>query len=164
MDLRVYSLEDLILAAMKSEVESRDLYTSLADRVKNAMLKDRLKFLADEEEKHRDFFEALYKGEFPGMEITLPDGSPVPLPSVPISDEFTPISEVLESAMKAELAAGDFYTALAEFFADGEDIWKMLVYIAKMEMGHYNLLERELEIAREFETFDVEWPMVHEGP
>ena len=49
MDLTRYNLKDVILTAMKSEVDSRAVYEKLADRVENFMLKDRLKFLAGEE-------------------------------------------------------------------------------------------------------------------
>jgi rubrerythrin len=164
MDLSKYSLKDVLLTAMKSEVESRAVYEKLAGRVKNFMLKDRLKFLADEETKHYRFFEGFYAKEFPGEEIVLPDENPVPLPSVLVYDEGMPISEVISKAMDAELAARDFYTDMAGLFTDREETRRMLLYIAKMELGHYKLLEHEKELADEFETFDVDWPMVHEGP
>jgi len=53
MDLSGYTLEDLLLAAIKSEVESERIYSSLAGRVGNFFLKDRLNFLAGEERRHR---------------------------------------------------------------------------------------------------------------
>ena len=53
VDLKKYTLEELLLAAMKSEIESHTVYTTIADQVKNGLLKDKLKFLAKEEEKHR---------------------------------------------------------------------------------------------------------------
>lgn len=164
MDLTEFELEDVILTAMRSEVDSREVYEKLADRVKNFMLKDRFLFLASEEVKHYRFLENLYGREFPGKDIVLPAEAPVPLPSVLVYDEAMPISEVIASAMKAELAARDFYTDMADLYTDREEIRKMLLYIAKMELGHYKLLEHEKETAEEFETFEVEWPMVHEGP
>jgi len=51
MDLKKYTLEDLLLAAMKSEIESHAVYTSIATQVKNGLLKDKFKFLAQEEKK-----------------------------------------------------------------------------------------------------------------
>jgi rubrerythrin len=164
MDLSKYGLNDVVLTAMKSEIESRAVYEKLADRVRNFMLKDRLKFLADEETKHYRFFEEFYGKEFPGEGIVLPDENPIPLPSVLVYDEGIPISEVISSAMDAELAARDFYTDMAGLFTGREETRNMLLYIAKMELGHYKLLEHEKELADEFETFDVDWPMVHEGP
>jgi rubrerythrin len=164
MDLTKYSLDEVMLTAMKSEVDSREVYEKLANRVKNFMLKDRFLFLADEEVKHYRFLEGLYGREFPDKDVVLPAEAPVPLPSILVYDEAMPISEVVASAMDAELAARDFYTEMAGLFTDREEIRNMLLYIAKMELGHYKLLEHEKETAEEFETFDVEWPMVHEGP
>jgi len=65
VDLKKYTLEDLLLAAMKSEIESNTVYTKIAEQVKNGLLKDKMKFLAKEEAKHRKFIEQVYKGKFP---------------------------------------------------------------------------------------------------
>ena len=164
MDLSKYTLKDVVLTAMKSEVESRAVYEKLADRVKNFMLKDRLKFLAGEEAKHYRFFEEFYAKEFPGEEVVLPDENPVPLPSVLVYDEAMPISGVMAGAMDAELAARDFYTAMAGLFADRVETRNMLLYIAKMELGHYELLKVESESLERFEETNIHIPFIHEGP
>lgn len=165
MDLSIYSLEDLILTALKSEIESKEAYSRLADGVKNFVLKERLNFLAGEEEKHRGFFQRLYSRTFPGKKMAIPEGaSPVPLPKIKVDDESTPLSEILESAMEAEMAAHGFYTGLADRFEDQLDIKKMLLYIASMEMGHYKILEIERDNTKRFEDYDSEWPMMHAGP
>jgi rubrerythrin len=165
MDLSIYSLEDLILTALKSEMESKEAYSRLADSVKNFVLQERLKFLAGEEEKHRGFFEHLYSKSFPGKPVVLPKGkSPVPLPEVKIDAESMPLSEILESAMEAEVAAHDFYNKLTGRFEEQPEVKKMLLYIASMEMGHYKILEMERDNAKKFEDYDSEWPMMHVGP
>ena len=164
MDLSRFRLEDLLLSALKSEVDSKEVYSKLAERVKNFFLKDRLKFLAQEEEKHRIFFEALFTKNFPKKDIVVPEMTQVPLPKLKISTENVPISEVMESAMEAELAAHDFYISLSDRLTDDTAIKKTLLYIANMEMGHYKLLENERENAVEFEDFDQVWPMMHAGP
>jgi rubrerythrin len=163
MDLSAFSMEDLLLSALRAETESRDVYKKLAAGVKNAFLKDRLKFLSEEEEKHRVFFEMLFKQRFQAKEIVLPEKTPVPLPKIKIEDESLPISEIFWRAMQAEMAAHDFYTILAEQFTDDPQVKKMLLYIATMEKGHYKLLEIEKENAEKFEDYDVEWPMMHIG-
>lgn len=164
MDLSIYNVEDLLLAAIKSEIEAREFYRNLSDGVKNYMLKDRLKFLSDEEEKHKIFFETLFQKEFPNEEMVLPRESPVPLPELRITDENVPLSEILWKGMQAEKAAYDFYNGLASRFKDNQEAAKALSYIALMEMGHYKLLEVEKENAKEFEDVDFEWPMMHIGP
>ena len=163
MDLSAYGLEDIFLAAIKSEEESKGVYTKLANSVKNAFLKERMHFLAAEEEKHRGFLVKAYKGNFPGKEPAIPETSPVPMPALVIPDEGVPISEVLESAMKAELAAKDFYLSFAKLL-DNEEQRRTLEYFALMEEGHYELLKVEKENSLRFEDYDDYWPMMHVGP
>jgi rubrerythrin len=165
MDLSIYSLEDLMLTALKSEIEAKGAYSRLSDGVKNFVLKERLNFLAGEEEKHRQFFERLFQKSYPDKELVIPEGrSPVPLPELKIDTENIPLSEVLESAMEAEMAAHDFYIGLADRFEDRPDVKKMLLYIASMERGHFKILEIERDNAKKFEDYDSEWPMMHVGP
>ena len=164
MDLTKFTREELILTALKSEVEAKKIYSILAEMVKNAFLKERLNFLAAEEEKHRQFFEELYKKEFPGKEISLPEKTPVPLPEMIITKETVPLTEVLEMAMRAEMAAYEFYNSLADLYKEEVGTENMLRYIASMEMGHYRLLEIERQQAQRFEDFDIAWSMIHIGP
>ncbi|MCK5609576.1 ferritin family protein [Candidatus Pacearchaeota archaeon] len=163
MDLSNYSKEELFLSAIKSEVESNDVYSKLADSVKNAFLKDKLKFLASEEAKHRQLLETGYKNEFPAKEISLPDKTYVPLPELLIPDEAVPVSEVLEAAMTAEQAAQEFYSAFSEQYPDDSDMKKTLLYFANMELGHYKILEVEKENMLKYEAYDEYWPMMHIG-
>lgn len=162
-DLKKYDMEDLLLTAMKAEVDAQGVYRKLAEGVKNAMLRDRLNFLAGEEEKHRLYFEAQFRKDFPGKKICLPEKGVVPLPEVKLEGEDTHLSDVFRQAMAAELAAYDFYRGIAGLYAD-EATRNMIFYVASMEMGHYRLLEIERENAERFEVFEVSWPDVHVGP
>jgi rubrerythrin len=164
MDLKGYSLEDIILTAIKSEVEANTIYTQLAERVKNSILKDRLRFLAAEEAKHMAFIEALHRREFPGKPIVLPERTPVPMPGIEIPAEHVPLSKVIKSAMDAERAASQFYTAFARSYTKDPQVTKMLQYFASMEMTHYEVLEHEKDTADKLEDFDGMWPMMHAGP
>lgn len=163
-NLELYSTEDLILTSLKSEIDSKSTYLKIRDSVKNAVLRDKMSFLANEEEKHRSFFENLYKKSYPNKTIILPKTSPVPLPEIKIMDEMAPLSEVLQQAMDAEVAAHDFYIEVSKRFMEEKDIFNMLNYIADMEMGHYKLLEIEKENSIKFESYDDSWPMMHIGP
>ncbi|MGQ9673178.1 MAG: ferritin family protein [Candidatus Aminicenantales bacterium] len=73
MDLSRYSLSDLLLTALRCEIEARDFYDDLAGSVKNYFLKDRLKFLSTEEEKHREAFKKLFHQHFPDQPLTIPE-------------------------------------------------------------------------------------------
>lgn len=164
MDLRKYRLEDLLLAAMKSEIESNDVYTKMAEQVKNGLLKDKLKFLASEEQKHKTFIEHLFKAKFPKKKILIPKTTPVPLPPLVIPDEDTSLSTLLISAMQAEKSAYEFYQELSKQFTKDEKIRNTLSYFADMELQHYKILEIEKESMDRFEEADVYWDMVHVGP
>jgi rubrerythrin len=163
MDLNEFDLGDLLLAAMKSEVESNKLYTKMKKKTKNGLLQDKLEFLAQEEEKHRQFIEDIYRNHYPDNEVILPRETPVPLPEVKFSKD-TPLSILLKEAMNAEKSASDFYRSLAERFEEGTKLHNTLIYFSKMEIGHYKILETEKESMEHFEEGDVYWPMVHVGP
>ena len=164
MDLTSYTLEQLLLAAIKSEEESNQVYSKLADHVQNGLMKDKFQFLAGEEQKHKQYISDLYKSEFPDKRLQLPDETPVPLPGVSIpADEDISISKVLAQAMDAEKAAHDFYLGLSERY-DDPMVKNMLHYFADMETGHYRILEQEKNSVEWFEQSDVYWPMIHAGP
>ncbi|MDI6851201.1 MAG: ferritin family protein [bacterium] len=162
MDLSKFSLKDVILTAIKSEVESKELYEKMKNRISNFVLKDKFEFLAKEEEKHREFFEKLFSQNFPGETVLLPEKSPVPLPEIGPEVEKLPVSDVLEIAMQAELKASEFYKSMINLFSD-EMIKKTLEYISTVELSHYKLLETERDYAKKFEDYETEWPGFHIG-
>jgi rubrerythrin len=164
MDLGQYTLEDLILSALKSEVDAKAVYSAIAEGVTNAYLQSRLRFLAEEEEKHRVYLEALFISQFPGRELVLPDRTPVPLPAIDLPSDHVPLSTVFNQAMTAESTASEFYADVALRFDEGSEERAMLLDFSKMEMGHYELLKQEMDAASSFEDFDTNWPMMHAGP
>ena len=163
MDLRIYNEEELFLTAIKAEVEANKIYSKLADGVKNAYLKDKLKFLASEEVKHRQYLEKTYNDRFPNKQLVLPEHTAVPLPEVHIPDERVPVSEILSSAMEAEHAAQEFYNSFAERFTEQPELRRTLQLFATMELGHYKILEIEKDNVDKFEEYDDYWPMMHVG-
>ncbi|HAK97263.1 MAG TPA: Rubrerythrin [Planctomycetes bacterium] len=164
MDLSAFSLEELLLAGIRSEIDARRVYSAVAARVENFLLRDRLRFLAAEEEKHEAILVQIHKGKFPGRATTPPGASPVPLPELHVPDDATPLPAVLGQAMAAEQAAHDFYLALADRMRPDENIARMLAYMARMELGHYKLLGDERDAALAAEDAGGAWPMIHAGP
>jgi rubrerythrin len=164
IDYSIFDLEELLTAAIKSEIDSKNLYKKLSNRVKNYLLKDKLKFLAKEEGLHQATITKMYKQEFPGKKLIIPKETPVPLPEVKITDENTPISKILGQAMEAEKAAHDFYQELSKFFEKDLKVKNTLNYFATMEMGHYKILEVEKQSMESYEEADEYWPMMHIGP
>jgi len=163
MNLDSFKLEELLLTAIKSEIDSYKLYKKIAKKTKNGLLKDKLEFLAKEENKHQEFIEDIYKNHYPNEKIILTKETPVPMPKIELDEEM-PVSRLLQMAMKAEEKASDFYKSLAGRFEEGSKINNTLIYFADMEKGHYKILEMEKESMERFEEADVYWPMVHAGP
>ena len=163
MNLDNFDLEHLLLIAMKSEIDSNNLYSKMAKTTKNSFLQDKLKFLAAEEEKHRQFIEEIYLNHFPDKKIKIPEQTKVPLPIVKYDDD-TPMSVLLQQAMNSEQAASEFYRSLASQFEEGSKIHNTLHYFSDMEIGHFKILEMEKQSMERFEEADVYWPMTHIGP
>jgi len=161
MDLHTFSEEELFLTAIRAEVDANKIYSKLADGIKNAYLKDKINYLASEEEKHKQYLEKSYSDRFPGKQLELPETTIVPLPELRLPDESVPVTEVLSSAMAAEEAAQEFYTSFAERFEDNPKLKYTLMYFATMELGHYKLLEIEKENVAKFEEYDDYFPMMH---
>lgn len=159
-----YEKSDLILMALKSEIDSERIYRTLAQRLENAFLKMKLTFLADEEKKHKEYFETFFKETFPGKPMDLPETDFAPLPDIDIEDENVPASAILRRAKQSEKAAHDFYMELSKLFADNMKMSNMLTFFASMEMIHYAILDEELKNIERDEDYLGEWPMTHVGP
>ncbi len=156
MNLSKYSLEELIALGIKSEIEAERVYRTTAERVKNPFLKNRLNALAVEESRHRDILENLFKKLFPNKDLVLPE-NPEFLPEFPEIKIFqeisttTDIRNVLENAMKAEKSAEEYYRTIADM-VDDEYLKKMMLYMARIEEGHYKILKNEYDDMSEFEA------------
>ena len=95
------NLKELLEMALRAEIDSNNIYNEYSERVKNSILKEKFKFLANEESKHKVLIENIIKMKFPGEEITVPESTEVPLPVIKIS-ENDPISKLLIQAMNVE--------------------------------------------------------------
>ena len=160
MNLKKFSEEEIFLSALKAEIERKEKYEELAEGVKNAFLKDKLRFLADEEDKHRLLLEDIYWNRFDGKDIELPEKPIVPLPEILIPDEAESILEVIDSALKAERAAQNFYNSFAKQIEDDLDLKNTLEFFASMELSHYKILEIEKDNLKKFEEYDEYWTMM----
>jgi len=164
MELKKYALADLLLAAVKSEIESQAIYSRVALRVKNAFLKERLEFLSLEEKKHQRALEDIFRQRFPNQVLAVPEKPVMPLPEIRFRGEQVPLSEIFSQAMNAEQAAHDFYLQLADLFGDDSEKKNLLLYFSMMEMGHYKLLELEKSNLERLEEYGEEQEMIHVGP
>ncbi len=166
IDISGISFEGLLGAAAKAEENSREVYDFLAKNAKTFVIADRFKFLAAEEQKHEEYVREMYSKITDGKELTFQEDTPVPIPFIRFDDDSDE-SELIEQAMGAELAAKEVYEKMANLAKEEEqtdDVVNMLEYLASMEQNHYNILESELNRAKNFEDFDDYFPGMHIGP
>ncbi len=166
IDIENISFEDMLKSAVMSEINAREVYNHMSDRVDNFVMSERFEFLAGEEKKHEGFMRKLYKDIVSKKEIELPDETPVPMPYIEYGEGIDE-SEIIKQAMDAEIASRDFYQQMAK---KAEDVGleknpkKLLKYLAGMEQNHYEILNEELKTISEFEEFDQYHPGMHQGP
>ena len=157
MDLSSFCEEEIFLSAMRVELDKKEFYRKLANDVTNTFLKDKLNFLADEEERHQLFLEETYWNWFAGKDVELPEKTFVPLPELKLPPENIHLSKIVDSIMIAELAVQDFYNSFAEMIENDIELKNMLKYFANMELQHYKILELEKESIQNFEEIDDSW-------
>ena len=155
------NLKELLEMALRAEIYSNNIYNEYSESVKNSILKEKFKFLANEESKHKVLIENIIKMKFPGEEITVPESTEVPLPVIKIS-ENDPISKLLIQAMNVEKETSKFYENIAKNL--DYETGALMRYLSAVEMSHYYFLEAEKELALRFEDYDQYFEMMHVGP
>ena len=159
---------EILGVAIQAEIEAAGLYRHMAAQVVNRDLKERLNFLVQEEEKHRRILTTAYERQFPEVPLALPGLSLVPTVAAAIQ-EGAAVPELFRLAMEAEQKSESFYAQQAGR-AQEENARSSLMYLSRMEHGHYELLRTELEMIQRFPTyyqveeFDLGQEMVHFGP
>ncbi len=136
-------LESLIDIAIDREVEAYDFYRGLSDKVEDPDAKGTLAFLADEEQKHREFLVSYRDGRYESDSLRLADVVDYKIAEhleEPDITEDMDSSEVYLVAAHRELQSYHFYRALADLHPDGE-AKTMLLKIANEEMKHKERVE-----------------------
>jgi len=166
MDKELTSLEILAIA-MQSEEEASRFYGHMAGRIGNELVKTRFRHLAEEEAGHRKMLSAFYK-RLTGSEEAPPrvTGDIHLAEGEAASDDARSIEDLLQLAIRREESAKEFYRQAAEKATDpsGE---RMLHYLADVELGHAQLLRRELDAYHRdtgWYTGEASPEMVHVGP
>jgi rubrerythrin len=138
--------ETFLYHAIHSEIQARDYYKQVAERVKNQSAKDRLSKLSSEEEEHREKLEKRYNKLFDKEFQFDPNLNVSPSFSFIERDVFSQAEamEVVSVAIKAENEAIDVYTAELEGVTEKEDV-KLLKWLIKFETNHKRKLQKEYD-------------------
>ena len=138
------SVEEVLEFAIAREIESRDFYMKLAERMENPAMQKVFENFATEELGHKYKLEAIYRGE-----ISL---VPEKVQSLDIADYVVDVepqpdmdyAEALVLAMRKEKAAYRLYLDLAAVGED-EELTDMFLALAQEEAKHKLRFEIEYD-------------------
>jgi len=150
MAIKLSSLE-VYGVAIRSEIDAARDYQHMSTLVESRDGKRKLKFLRDEEVKHRAMLAQMCKKEYPDVELKLPAKGLAPKLNSAIEKD-APITRLYELAMEAEQASEKFYAEAAER-SESQSGRRLLAYLSGMERGHYYLLKAEYDLMAEFDRF-----------
>lgn len=163
MSTKLSSLE-VFGIAIRSELDAARAYQHMIDKVESKEVKRKLRFLRDEERKHRMLLEEMYAREFKGIKLEMPAKGLAPKLTAAVEKD-TPVLKLFELAMEAEQIAEKFY-ADAVSRSESQSGRKLLGYLGGMERGHYFLLKSEFDLMQQFDKFQSyqKFSLEHLGP
>jgi rubrerythrin len=166
IDISLLTIEKAFLMALKSEIDTAETYEKLQKMINNFVLKDKLKFLVEEEKKHQKIIKELFRKMFSGKEPSSTEKSLLPRLTLALQED-TSVPDLLELAMEAEKIAEEFYDNLSQEIEE-RGVQDILQYLVAMEHSHYFLLKGEYELCSRDEMYfdrdDFQYDMVHIGP
>jgi rubrerythrin len=166
LDLRLEPNE-VLAAAIRSEIQAADFYGGVLARVKNALLRSKLEFLVFEEKKHRGILERLHNDRFPGVGLEIPDTAGPKLAAK--VQETSSVLDLFKAAMDAEKAAERYYRDARAKMADPGSR-KILEYLSRVERSHFFMIRSEIDLLGRFpdyydvEDFHLGQDLFHVGP
>lgn len=138
--------EEVLNHAVHSEIQARDFYKQIGDRVQNKKGRKRLVKLSQEEDGHRALLERRYKSLY-GKDFVFD-------PNVKVGPRFDFVKtslfsqsealDVVSVGISAETEAIRYYSEQLETAEDAED-QKMLKDLVKFEKRHKKKLQSEFD-------------------
>ena len=139
------NIDEILDYAISKEEEAAALYTELAERADRPGMRDAFLEFAKEEEGHKNHLESIKAGELPALTIRQVQGLGIaehlgaPEPSANMT-----YAESLAFVIKAEQAAHELYTGLAEA-ADDPNLAAVFTALASEEAKHRRRFELEYD-------------------
>ncbi len=137
--------------AIRAELDAAALYRDLHGQVRNEVLKQKLDFLAREEDRHKALLERLFRDHFPGRTLAVPAASRRP-PAKAAVNEATAVLDLFKLAMQKEKEAEATYKD-AKAAAEDAQSRKILEYLSRVERSHYYMLRSEVDLLEKFPDY-----------
>ena len=145
MKIEDMSMEDILGMAVETEIQGREFYSMLSEKVTHPQVKKKIISLAEDEKRHERIVVDLYRKTLGREPENLPEmGIPDivgAISAMKVGDK-SQLLNVLDMAIEAELIAARFYQRGAALTQDPKTrgIFEQL---EKEEDGHYNFLVAE---------------------
>jgi rubrerythrin len=151
---------DVYPFAIRAELDAAAIYRGLWERVRNEALRQKLDFLAKEEDRHAAILDRLFRAHFPGRKLIVPAVARGPRKPAAV-DESTAVLALFKLAMQKEKEAEEYYKG-AKSQAEDAQAKRIFDYLSRVERSHYYMLKSEIDLLERFpEYYNVE--DAHEG-
>jgi rubrerythrin len=137
------SLSEIIRMAVLREQDAYFFYWDLLESAKDESVKDTLRWIADEEKKHRKFLIDYQSGKFGDKALrmsTVVDYKVADTLKAPENHPAMDSADIFLTAAHRELKSWQFYTDLAGIHSDLE-IKELLIRMANEELKHKEKME-----------------------
>ncbi|MCX6560882.1 MAG: ferritin family protein [Candidatus Aminicenantes bacterium] len=142
---------DVYPFAIRAELDAAALYRGLWERVRNEALRQKLNFLAKEEDRHTAILDRLFRDHFPGRKLVVPAAARGPRKPV-LVDDATAVVSLFKLAMQKEKEAEEYYKSAKAQAEDGQ-AKRILDYLARVERSHYFMLKSEIDLLERFPDY-----------
>ncbi|MCJ7508070.1 MAG: ferritin family protein [candidate division Zixibacteria bacterium] len=151
---------EILESAIYDEQSACDFYSYLFNQIRNQSGKEKFKFLAEDEKRHRSILEKEYQKESKGRRFKF---NPKKAKTIKVKvDSESSASSALDLAIQAERGAYKFYTRAAEK-VKSQSSKNMFLRLAEEEDRHYNLLAAERQaLSSNFYWYEYDVPGVME--
>jgi rubrerythrin len=89
IDFSSLSVEKALSMAIRSEAEAAEAYRKLNAQIRNFMLKEKMRFLEDEEKRHRELLISIHRKVANGREPAESERSLLPALSISLKESHT---------------------------------------------------------------------------
>jgi len=139
-----FSFKELMAYSIEAEKEAKKFYSDFAEAAIGALVQERFKGLANDEEIHKEELLKRYEEKFGTRDYESPDSDK--LPPHETSYDFSNarnVIDALEKGIKNEENARVIYQYMGKRFENYSSFFR---YLALMEKGHYKSLTEELAL------------------
>ncbi len=139
-----FSFKELMAYSIQAEKEAKKFYSDFANAAIGALVEERFKGLANDEEIHKEELLKRYEEKFGTRDYEVPDSDELP-PHETLYDfsDARNVIDSLEKGIKNEENARVIYEYMGKRF---DNYSSFFGYLALMEKGHYESLSDELAL------------------